>query len=73
MTAVDPTGARTWPLTVVAGLLAVLMAGLAYCMVHPVPWDGPGMLGAVALFFPLHLLAFTAAAGVLALSALRAW
>jgi acetyl esterase/lipase len=69
--AMAPRGARTWPLTAMASLLAVLMAGLAYCMVNPVRWDGPGMLGAVALFFPLHLLAFTLAAGVLALFALR--
>ena len=47
-----PQGVFGWLLTVVACLLAVIMAGLAYCMAYPVRWDGPGKLGAVALFFP---------------------
>ena len=50
-------------------LLAVIMAGLAYCMAYPVRWDGFGKLGAVALFFPLHLLVATLVAAVLALVA----
>src|SRR5438094_2459527 len=67
-----PRGAGAWLLIVVACLLTVLMAGLAYCMVRPVRWDGPGKFGGAALFFPLHLLAFTLFAAVLALLAKRA-
>jgi len=40
-------------------------------MTYPVRWDGPGKLGALALFFPLHLLLFTLIAGVLAFFAKR--
>src|SRR5438552_7578541 len=67
-----PRGAGAWLLIVVACLLTVLMAGLAYCMVRPVRWDGPGKFGGAALFFPLHLLAFTLFAAVLAFLAKRA-
>jgi hypothetical protein len=62
--------ARLW--TLVACLLALLMAGLAYCMLSPVRWDGLGKFGALALFFPLHLLTFTLVAGVLVFLAKRA-
>jgi acetyl esterase/lipase len=61
-----PQGAWAWVLTTVACLLATLVAALAYCMLNPVRWDGPGIFGAVALFFPLHLLALTLLAAVLA-------
>ncbi len=67
-----PSGAWGWGLTVVAVLLAALMVGLAYCMVNPARWDGPGKVGAVALFFPLHLLVVTTAAAGLAVLAIRA-
>jgi acetyl esterase/lipase len=40
-------------------------------MAYPVRWDGPGKLGAVALFFPLHLLVFTLVAAVLSFLARR--
>ncbi len=66
-----PRGVWAWLLTVAACLLAVLMAGLAYCMMNPVRWDGPGRFGALALFFPLHLLAFTLVAAALAFLAKR--
>ena len=46
-------------LTAVACLLAVVMVVLAFCMAFPVRWDGPGKFGALALYFPLHLLVFT--------------
>ena len=62
--------ARLW--TLVACLLVLLMAGLAYCMLRPVRWDGLGKFGALALFFPLHLLTFTLVAGVLVFLAKRA-
>jgi len=66
-----PQGVLVRLLTVAACLLAALMAGLAYCMAYPVRWDGPGKLGAVALFFPLHLLVFTLVAAMLAFLAKR--
>jgi len=65
----EAAGRVAWVLTAVACLLAALVAGLAYCMVIPVRWDGPGIFGAVALFFPLHLLALTLLAAVLAILA----
>ena len=55
-----------WLLTVVACLLAVIVAGLAYCMAYPVRWDGLGIYGTFALWFPLHLLVLTLVAAVLA-------
>ena len=51
--------------TLTALLLAALLTGLACCMLFPVRWNGPGWLGASALHFPLHLLAFTLVAGLL--------
>jgi acetyl esterase/lipase len=62
-------GAIAWLL--LACVLALLIAGLAYCMVSPVRWDGPGKFGALALFFPLHLLVFTFVAAVLTFLARR--
>ena len=56
-------------LAAVAIVLLALEAGLAVCMTLPVRWDGLGKLGAIALFFPLHLLLVAAAAGLLALVA----
>jgi hypothetical protein len=66
-----PRGVWAWMLTLVAFLLAVLMATLAYCMMNPVRWDGPGKFAAVALFFPLHLLVATLVPAVLAFLAMR--
>jgi hypothetical protein len=66
-----PQRVHGWLLIVTDFLLSALMAGLAYCMANPVPWDGPGKLGAVALFFPLHLLVFTLVAAILAFLAKR--
>jgi len=57
---------RMWWLTFFSVSLVVLMAGLAVCMVLPARWDGSGILGAGALFYPLHLLLFTGLAAVLA-------
>jgi acetyl esterase/lipase len=50
---------RTRTLTTITCLLALVMIGLAVCEFFPVPWNGPGLLGACALFYPLHLLLFT--------------
>lgn len=60
-----------WLLRLGACLLAVLTAGLAYCMACPVRWDGPGLLGALALCFPLHLLVFAIGAATAGLWAKR--
>ena len=40
-------------------LLSILVPTLvlAWCMVFPVRWDGPGFVGAIGLSFPLHFLA----------------
>src|SRR6267142_3086112 len=62
-------GAIAW--LCLACVLALLMAGLAYCMLSPVRWDGAGKFGALALFFPLHLLVFTFVAAVLTFLARR--
>ena len=61
-----PRGVLAWVLAVVAFAVAVLMAVLVVCMAFPIRWDGLGIFGALALFFPLHLLAFTLVAAVLA-------
>jgi acetyl esterase/lipase len=58
-------------LTAVACLLLACAAVLAYAMARPVRWDGPGIVGALALFFPLHLLLITAACVALAWLAQR--
>lgn len=60
-----------WVLTAVACSMAVLMAMLAFCMLNPVRWDGPGLIAAVALFFPLHLLVLTLMSAAMALVAGR--
>src|SRR6267142_2811231 len=62
-------GAIAWLL--LACVLALLMAGLAYWVLSPVRWDAPGKFGALALFFPLHLLVFTFVAAVLTFLARR--
>src|SRR5262245_10254603 len=67
----QPRSVCAWVLTGAACVLAVSIAGLGHCMAHPVRWDGAGKFGAMALFFPLHLLVFTAAAGALAFVAKR--
>ena len=66
-----PRGIWAWLLTPVASLLAVFMVTLALCMMHPVRWDGLGIIGALALYFPLHLLVVTLVAAVLAFVAMR--
>ncbi len=54
-------------LMIVAILLAVAVAAVAFATVYPLPFDDPlGLSGAVALFFPLHFLVVTAAAAGLA-------
>ena len=66
-----PRGALAWLLTIGACLLGVSMAALSIWMRYPVRWNGPGEIGAVALYFPLHLLLFSAAAAVLVVLARR--
>jgi acetyl esterase/lipase len=54
-------------LDIVAVLLVVAVAAIAFAMVYPLPFDNPlGLSGAVALFFPLHFLVVTAVAASLA-------
>lgn len=60
-----PKGALAWVLTAAAGLLAVITATLAICMYYPIRWDGLGIVGALALLFPLHLLVFAVLAALL--------
>ncbi|BCA56290.1 hypothetical protein W02_34300 [Nitrospira sp. KM1] len=66
-----PKTIREWLLTAVAGLMTLCVVILAYCMLYPVRWDGPGKLGAIALWFPLHLLMITLVSCVLAVIAVR--
>ena len=54
-----------WALAVLAGLAAVPVAVVAWCMARPVRHGTVGMAGVVALLFPLHLLVVSAA-GVVA-------
>ena len=58
-TGLRPRSVRAWLLTWSACALGCVLCVVAYCMVRPVRWDGLGKLGALALFFPLHLLLFT--------------
>src|SRR5262245_3797608 len=51
--------------------MTALAAGAAYTMLWPVPWERWGRIGAYALTFPLHLLAFALVAAKLAGVALR--
>jgi len=62
---------HAWLLTVMAGLLAGLVAMVAFYMSNPIDWDGLGKSGALALFFPLHLLLVTAVAARLGFLARR--
>ena len=64
-----PRGVFPWLVTVGAFVFLALMAVLAYCMVMPVRWDGPGSQGALALFYPLHLLLLTLLSALLVLLA----
>ena len=67
-----PRSIWAWLLTVVAGLLALIMAVVAYCMAVPVRFDSVGGFPAThALLYPLHLLVFTAVAAAMAFIALR--
>jgi hypothetical protein len=58
-----------WVLTAAATLLTLVMAMVAYYMLRPVDFDGRGKYGALALLFPLHLLAVTFIGAVLAFTA----
>jgi acetyl esterase/lipase len=53
-----------WVLTAAAVLLAAVVAVVAYYMVRPVDYTGPGRYGVFALLFPLHLLAITLVSAV---------
>lgn len=49
-------------LTLVAVVAAALTLTLAWSMAFPVPWDGLGKLGSIAMHFSLHLLLASLAA-----------
>ncbi|MCY1284994.1 alpha/beta hydrolase fold protein [compost metagenome] len=66
-----PRGALGWLLTLVAAVLALATGALAFYMLCPSDWNGPGRLGALALFFPLHLLPVALGFGCLGLLAWR--
>ena len=67
-----PRGMWAWPLTMVAGLLALITAVLAYCIAVPIAFDSLGGFAATyALLYPLHLLLLTVAAAVMAYIAWR--
>lgn len=58
-----------WSLSVAAFVMAFVVAVLAAYMLNPVDWPGPGKFSALALAFPLHLLAVAALAVALGLLA----
>jgi len=62
-------GAIAW--LCLACVLALLMAGLAYCMLSPVRWDGAGKFGALALFYAWQVA--KAAAGAVAIAVVCPW
>jgi hypothetical protein len=64
-----PVGLRQWIATIGAILLFAFTLLVGVCMTFPLPWDGLGKLGAVALHYPLHVLFITATAAVLAVTA----
>ena len=66
-----PKRIASWLLTAVAALFATIAVTVAICMSNPIRWDGLGIFGALALFFPLHLLVLTLLAAALALLAGR--
>jgi hypothetical protein len=55
----------SWALSLIALLLAAIVGMAAYYMLVPIEFDGPGILGLIALIFPLHLLALTIVAAAL--------
>jgi acetyl esterase/lipase len=65
-----PLRART--LSAAAAILAALTIAAGWAMATPARWDGLGKLGVGALSFPLHLLAGTLLAVILAWLAARA-
>jgi len=66
-----PRGRTGWTLTAGAGLFTTALAVLAVCMAAPIRWDGLGILGALALFFPLHLFLVVVIAAALGAVAWR--
>jgi hypothetical protein len=67
-----PRSIWAWLLTLGAGLLALIMAVVAYFMRFAVRFDSVGGIAALyALLYPLHLLLFAALAAVMAYIALR--
>lgn len=57
-----PRGLDAWAITLLSCVVLVATAVLAHYMVKPYRWDGLGRFGALALFFPIHLLGVSFAA-----------
>ena len=67
-----PRGIWIWLLTILACLLALFLAVLAYCMAVPVRFNGLGGFAATyAFLYPLHVLLLTVLASVMAYVASR--
>ncbi len=66
-----PRGRSGWALALLAWLLVVPAATMAFYMLDPIDYDGIGRLGWVGFLFPLQLLFATVAAAALATLAWR--
>ena len=66
-----PRGWSGWALALLAWLLVVPTATMAFYMLDPIDYDGIGRLGWVGFLFPLQLLPATVAAAALATLAWR--
>ena len=66
-----PQRTEAWWVAMAASLLVLLTGVLAFYMADPIDFDGPGVLGALAFGFPLHLLIVTLVAAVFAALAWR--
>ena len=66
-----PRGWSGWALALLAWLLVVPTATMAFYMLDPIDYDGIGRLGWVGFLFPLQLLSATVAAAALATLAWR--
>jgi acetyl esterase/lipase len=63
--------AARWALAFSALLLVATTAAVAFYMLIPIDFDGPGILGLLAFAFPLHLLSITVVAAASAALARR--
>lgn len=66
MSSLKPRSALEWILTILAILLLVVLLRMAYYVYYPISWDGPGMYGVAALYFPFGFL-YLGLIGIIAL------